>query len=100
MLNGRIKSVSGSIGMLVSGMEGRVVREGGTLADVNEPGELHVRGSSISPGYWRNEAATKAAYVDGWLRTGDRIRIDSDGVLLYVFVYSIRRYLNSSVHHA
>ena len=81
MLGGRAKDVPGSIGMLVPGMEARVVREDGTIADVNEPGELHVRGSTVSPGYWKNEIATKTTFVDGWLRTGDRIRIDSDGVL-------------------
>jgi len=81
MLDGRIKNDPGSIGVLVSGIDARVVREDGTLAGINEPGELHVRGNSVSPGYWRNEAATKAAFLDGWLCTGDRIRIDSDGVL-------------------
>lgn len=83
MLDGRARNVPGSIGMLIPGIEARVVREDGTLADINETGELYVRGGCVSPGYWRNEAATKAAFVDGWLRTGDHIRIDSDGVLYF-----------------
>ena len=87
MLDGRAKNIPGSIGMLIPGIEARVVREDGTLADINETGELYVRGGCVSPGYWRNEAATKMAFVDGWLRTGDHIRIDSDGVLLYVPVF-------------
>lgn len=83
MLGGRAKDVPGSAGMLLPGMEARVVRDDGTLAAVNEAGELHVRGDCVSPGYWKDEAATKAAFVDGWLRTGDRIRIDADGVLYF-----------------
>ncbi|KIM54632.1 hypothetical protein SCLCIDRAFT_136462 [Scleroderma citrinum Foug A] len=83
MLGGRARNVPGSIGMLIPGIEARVMREDGTLADINETGELYVRGGCVSPGYWRNEAATKAAFVDGWLRTGDHIRIDSDGVLYF-----------------
>ncbi|KAI6006469.1 hypothetical protein EDC04DRAFT_2782273 [Pisolithus marmoratus] len=83
MLEGRAKDVPGSAGVLLPGMEARVVRDDGTLAAVNEAGELHVRGGCVSPGYFKNEAATKAAFVDGWLRTGDRMRIDADGVLYF-----------------
>lgn len=83
ILGGRAKDVPGSAGLLLPGMEARIVRDDGTLADINEAGELHVRGDCISPGYWKDEAATKAAFEDGWLRTGDRIRIDADGVLYF-----------------
>ncbi len=35
-------------------------------------GEIRVRGPSIAAGYFRDEAATRAAFLsDGWLRTGD-----------------------------
>jgi long-chain acyl-CoA synthetase len=42
-------------------------------------GELVVRGPNITPGYWRNEEATRAAKVGEWLRTGDVGRIDEEG---------------------
>ncbi|KAG6336875.1 hypothetical protein ID866_2201 [Astraeus odoratus] len=83
MLDGRAKVVPGSVGMLIPGMEARIVREDGTLAAVNEVGELHVKGGCVSPGYWKDETSTNAAFVDGWLRTGDRMRIDADGVLYF-----------------
>ncbi|KAI6098229.1 hypothetical protein F5141DRAFT_1190829 [Pisolithus sp. B1] len=83
ILGGRAKDVPGSAGLLLPGMEARVMRDDGTLADINEAGELHVRGGCVSPGYWKDEAATKAAFEDGWLRTGDRIRIDANGVLYF-----------------
>ena len=34
-------------------------------------GEIELRGTSITPGYFRNPEATDAAFHDGWLRTGD-----------------------------
>jgi long-chain acyl-CoA synthetase len=42
-------------------------------------GELVVKGENVSPGYWRSEAATRAARAGDWLRTGDVGRIDEEG---------------------
>lgn len=42
-------------------------------------GELLMRGATITPGYYGNPQATAAAFVDGWLRTGDVARRDADG---------------------
>lgn len=42
-------------------------------------GELLMRGATITPGYYANPQATAAAFVDGWLRTGDVARRDADG---------------------
>ena len=37
-----------------------------------EPGEIVVRGYTVMPGYWGNEAATAEAIdAEGWLHTGD-----------------------------
>ena len=37
-------------------------------------------GPGVTPGYWRDEAATAAAFTaDGWLRSGDLARRDADG---------------------
>ncbi|WP_430541977.1 class I adenylate-forming enzyme family protein [Streptomyces roseofulvus] len=43
-------------------------------------GELWLRGQSLFRGYWRNEAATRAAFAPGgWFRTGDLARVDAEG---------------------
>ena len=53
--------------------DGREVAEGAV-------GDLQFAGPGVTPGYWRNEEATRAAFTaDGWLRSGDLARRDSDG---------------------
>nr|MBX2853350.1 AMP-binding protein [Paracoccaceae bacterium] len=55
-----------------------------TRAAMGQVGEIAVRGANVMRGYLHNPEATAAAFTeDGWLRTGDLARIDSDG---YVFV--------------
>ena len=53
-------------------------------AEVGETGEVLVSGPNVSPGYWQDEAATAAAYQDGWLHTGDLAVRDEEGYLRIV----------------
>ncbi len=48
-----------------------------------EIGEVYVRGPHMMSGYWRKPDETKAAMVDGWIRTGDAGHMDEGG---YVFL--------------
>jgi malonyl-CoA/methylmalonyl-CoA synthetase len=42
-------------------------------------GELYVRGPNVFAGYWKREEATRAAFVDGYFRTGDICERSDDG---------------------
>ena len=45
------------------------------------PGEVLVKGENVFLGYYKNDMATKEAFVDGWFRTGDMGIVDGDGYL-------------------
>ena len=52
----------------------------GTEVRIGENDELQCKGPCSMLGYWKNEQATKESFTeDGWLKTGDKGRIDKDG---------------------
>jgi long-chain acyl-CoA synthetase len=54
----------------------------GVAIRIAEDGEVLVKGASVFPGYWDNEAATKETFAeDGWFRTGDIGELDDEGFL-------------------
>jgi len=58
----------------------RIVDGGGRDVEDGEVGDLLFAGPGVTPGYWRNPEASRAAFTsDGWLRSGDLARRDSDG---------------------
>jgi acyl-CoA synthetase (AMP-forming)/AMP-acid ligase II len=42
-------------------------------------GELVTRGANVTVGYWNRPEATAATVIDGWLHTGDVVRVDDSG---------------------
>jgi len=70
-----------SVGVAQSCMEVRVVDAAMVDAPVGVEGEVLARGDAVMAGYWHNDAATREALVDGWLRTGDIGRLDEEGFL-------------------
>jgi len=62
---------AGSVGRALPGVEIRVA----------DDGEILVRSQSLMEGYAGDADATAATLVEGWLRTGDRGRLDAEGFL-------------------
>lgn len=59
----------------------RIMGGDGREAEVNEPGEIVVRGAQTMIGYWRQPEASNEAMLDGWVWTGDVSCLDADGYL-------------------
>jgi crotonobetaine/carnitine-CoA ligase len=76
-----------SIGRPISGARLRVVDADGNDVPLGEEGELLVAGEpgrTLMLAYLDNEEATAQALRDGWLWTGDSVRLDEDGYLYFV----------------
>jgi fatty-acyl-CoA synthase len=70
----------GSVGKPQLLCSARIVDAEGRDVPDGEVGDLLFSGPGVTPGYWRNEEATRAAFTpDGWLRSGDLARRDADG---------------------
>ena len=61
-----------------------VVKGDGSQAGVGEVGEIRLKADSMMNGYFKDEAATRAAFSDGWYKTGDVARVDEAGYLYIV----------------
>lgn len=75
----------GSIGVPVFDTEVKVVnpQTGEDITHTGEVGELVVKGPQVMQGYWRQPEETELVLKDGWLRTGDLVRMDEEG---YIYV--------------
>jgi malonyl-CoA/methylmalonyl-CoA synthetase len=70
---------AGTVGLPLPGVSVRLLNPAGEPVPEGETGEIHLRGPNIFAGYWRRDDATKAAFFDGYFRTGDLATRSSDG---------------------
>jgi len=76
---------TGSIGVPIPSTEVRMRRDDGSWANIDEPGELCVRGPQVMQGYWqRPEETAKVIDSEGWLATGDIAVMDDKGFVKIV----------------
>ena len=79
-LEGRLESC----GRPLPSVDLRIVDSALKDVPTGQVGEVLARGPSVMLGYWNQPALTAETVVDGWLRTGDAGRFDTDGYLYLV----------------
>lgn len=72
-----------SAGVPVAVCDVKVVDDQGKDVAPGEVGELWIKGPNVVKGYWNKPEATAETFTDGWLHSGDLVRIDEEG---FVFI--------------
>ena len=70
----------GSVGT-AAGPEVAIMGADGDLLEPGAVGEVVIRGPNVIDAYEANEAANRAAFTNGWFRTGDQGWLDDEGYL-------------------
>ncbi|MCL7466130.1 class I adenylate-forming enzyme family protein [Phaeovulum sp. NW3] len=77
------ESRTGRLGKPFDGLEVRICRPDGTACEIDEVGEICVRGFSIFTAYYKDTEKTAEAKRNGWFHTGDLGSMDAAGTLMF-----------------
>jgi len=77
---------AGSIGLPLPDVECKVVNmdDDTCIVPIGDSGELLLRGPQVMQSYFQNEDESARTLKDGWLHTGDIVRMDPDGYFYIV----------------
>jgi len=70
---------AGTVGFPLPGISGKIIKHDGSVAGIDEEGEVYIKGPNVFAGYWKREQATADAFVDGYFKTGDMAVVSEDG---------------------
>ncbi len=70
---------NGSIGLPAPSTDVKIIDDQGNECDINQPGEMFVKGPQVMVGYYNRQQATDEILKDGWLATGDIAVMDEAG---------------------
>jgi long-chain acyl-CoA synthetase len=75
----------GTVGVPLPSTEIKIVDlQTGKEVGIGEEGNMWIRGPQVAKGYLNNPVENEKNFVDGWLISGDVVKIDEDGFLTIV----------------
>jgi long-chain acyl-CoA synthetase len=75
-----------SVGRVLPICDAKVMGDDGRELAAGDVGELWIKGPNVVKGYWNKPEASAETFTDGWLHTGDIVRMDEQG-----FIYILDR---------
>lgn len=79
-----IKEYNGAMGLPIPNTDIKICDEEGNELGINQVGELWLKGPQVTQGYWKNPKETRENIVNGWLKTGDLVKINEQGYIYFV----------------
>ncbi len=73
----------GSVGQVVPGVSLSIRGNRAQELSPGEEGRLWIKTDALTLGYWGDPDATSSAFSDGWLDSGDVMRVDDDGYFFF-----------------
>jgi O-succinylbenzoic acid--CoA ligase len=85
---GQTRDHADTVGVALPCADIRVMDDAGNEVPPGETGELWIGGPMVVPGYWDNEAATRASFTAGHWHSGDLGSVDVNG---YVRIFDRKK---------
>ena len=79
--SGRIKL--GSVGQVVPAVSLSIRNDDGGELPAGTEGRLWIKTPAATVGYWDDPGASEAAFSNGWLDSGDMMRVDDEGYFFF-----------------
>ena len=74
---------NGAMGLPLPNTDIKICDEHGQEVAIGEVGELWLKGPQVTKGYWNNPDETQQCLEDGWLKTGDLVKINNRGFVYF-----------------
>lgn len=79
------RDYNGSIGLPIPSTDILILDEHDKPVEINQPGELCIRGPQVMRSYWhREDLQEEKFYQQQWLRTNDIVKMDENGFIYYL----------------